>query len=59
MEVVNSIINYFKNITTEQIITMVIALAIIILFCLLSSLIAYGIIKIFKWKSKGKEPNTN
>lgn len=59
MEVVNSIINYFKNITTEQIITMVIALAIIILFCLLSSLIAYGIIKIFKWKSKGKEIKEN
>ena len=59
MEVVNSIMNYFKNITTEQIITMVIALAIIILFCLLSSLIAYGIIKIFKWKSKGKEIKEN
>ena len=59
MEVVNSIINYFKNITTEQIITMVIALVIIILFCLLSSLIAYGIIKIFKWKSKGKEIKEN
>lgn len=59
MEVVNSIINYFKNITTEQILTMVIALAIIILFCLLSSLIAYGIIKIFKWKSKGKEIKEN
>lgn len=59
MEVVNSIINYFKNITTEQILTMVIALVIIILFCLLSSLIAYGIIKIFKWKSKGKEIKEN
>lgn len=59
MEVVNSVINYFKNIKTEQIITMVIALAIIILFCLLSSLIAYGIIKIFKWKSKGKEIKEN
>ena len=59
MEVVNSIMNYFKNITTEQILTMVIALAIIILFCLLSSLIAYGIIKIFKWKSKGKEIKKN
>ena len=59
MEVVNSIMNYFKNITTEQILTMVIALAIIILFCLLSSLIAYGIIKIFKWKSKGKEIKEN
>lgn len=59
MEVVNSIMNYFKNITTEQILTMVIALAIILLFCLLSSLIAYGIIKIFKWKSKGKEIKEN
>ena len=59
MEVVNSIVNYFKNIETEQIITMVIALVIIILFCLLSSLIAYGIIKIFKWKSKGKEIKEN
>ena len=55
MEVINSVINYFKNISTEQILTMFIAIVIVILFCLLSSLIAYGIIKIFKWKSKGKE----
>ena len=51
MEVINSVINYFKNISTEQILTMFIAIVIVILFCLLSSLIAYGIIKIFKWKS--------
>ena len=50
MEVINSVINYFKNISTEQILTMFIAIVIVILFCLLSSLIAYGIIKIFKNK---------
>ena len=59
MEVINSVINYFKNISTEQILTMFIAIVIVILFCLLSSLIAYGIIKIFKWKSKGKEIREN
>lgn len=59
MEVVNSIINYFENITTDQILTMVIAIVIIILFCLLSSLIAYGIIKIFKWNSKRREIKEN
>lgn len=59
MEIINSIINFFKNITTEQILTMCISIGIIILFCLFSSLIAYGIIKIFKWKSNKKEIKEN
>ena len=59
MEIINSIINFFKNITTEQILTMGISVGIIILFCLFSSLIAYGIIKIFKWKSTRKEIKEN
>ena len=59
MEIVNSVINYFKNISTERISTIVVAVVIIILFCLFSSLIAYGVIKIFKWKSKGKEIREN
>lgn len=59
MEIINSIINFFKNITTEQILTMGISVGIIILFCLFSSLIAYGIIRIFKWKSTRKEIKEN
>jgi MscS family membrane protein len=59
MEAVNSVINFFKNISTEQILDLLIAIVIVILFSLLSSLIAYGIIKIFKWKSKKKEIKEN
>lgn len=59
MESINSVINFFKNITSEQILDFVIAIGIIILFCLLSSIIAYGIIKIFKWKSKKSEIKEN
>lgn len=59
MEAINGIINFFKNVTTEQILNIVIAIVIIILFFSLSSIIAYGIIKLFKWKSKKSDIKEN
>lgn len=59
MQAINEFINFFKNITTEKIIDIAIAIAIIIVFFVASSFLAYGIIKIFKWKSKKKEIKDN
>lgn len=54
MKKINEFIEFFKNITQEQIIDILVALITIIIFCLLSSAISYFIIKIFKWKEKDK-----
>ena len=54
MDKINSMIQFFQNMTQEKIIDIVIALIIIGIFCLVSSAISYLIIKIFKWKEKDK-----
>ena len=55
MEQINSIIQFFQNMTQEKIIDILIAVVIVIVFCLLSSFLSYLIIKIFKWKEKDKK----
>ena len=54
MEQINSVIQFFQNMTQEKIIDILIAIAIMIVFVLLSSSLSYLIIKIFKWKEKDK-----
>lgn len=55
MKQINEMIDFFKNITQEKLIDIAIAIIIIGVFCLLSSSLAYFIIKIFKWKEKDKK----
>lgn len=54
MEQINSVINFFKNITSQQITDIGIAIAIIIFFIILSPILSYFIIKMFKFKEKDK-----
>lgn len=54
MEQINAIIDFFKNITSNQLIDYGIALAIIILFIIISPLLSYFIIKMFKIREKDK-----
>ena len=55
MEQINSIINFFQDMTQEKIIDIVIAITIILVFSLLSSALSYFIVKLFKWKEKDKK----
>ena len=55
MEQINSMIQFFQNMTQEKIIDILIAFVIVIVFCLLSSFLSYLVIKIFKWKEKDKK----
>lgn len=50
----NRIINYISNITSEQIIDVITALCLIVLFRIFSSSIAYIIVRMFKLKVKNK-----
>ena len=52
MEHINNIINFFKNITQEQLIDIGIAAIIIIFFLIFSSVFSYLIIKMFKFREK-------
>ena len=54
MEQINSVINFFKNITSQQITDIGIAIAVIIFFIILSPILSYFIIKMFKFKEKDK-----
>ena len=54
MEQINNIINFFKNITQEQLIDIGIAAIIIIFFLIFSSVFSYLIIKMFKFREKDK-----
>ena len=55
MEKINEIIRYFQDLSEGQIIDIIIAIGIILIFCLFSSQLAYFIVKIFKWKEKEKQ----
>lgn len=54
MEQINIIIDFFQNISKNQIIDILIAVAIIILFSMGSSIISYLIVKLFNLKEKHK-----
>lgn len=55
MEQINNIINFFKNITEQQLVDVAIALIIIGGFVILSPVISYIIIKMFKFKEKDRK----
>ena len=55
MKQIQSVIRFFQNMTQEKIIDICIAIAIVIVFCLLSGIFSYCIVKIFKWKEKDKK----
>ncbi len=55
MKQIQSVISFFQNMTQEKIIDICIAIAIVIVFCLLSGIFSYCIVKIFKWKEKDKK----
>lgn len=55
MEQIKSIIEFFQNMTKEKIIDIAIAIMIILIFCLLSSLLSYLVIKLFRIKEKDKK----
>lgn len=55
MQQLNDFINYFKNMTQEKLIDILIAGIVIILFGIFSSVFSYCIIKMFKRKEKDKE----
>ena len=55
MNFINDFLNFFKNITLENIIDIGIGLAIIVIFKILSSSFAYIIIKMFRFRVKDKK----
>ncbi len=59
MEQINNIINFFKNITQQQLIDIAIAIIIVGVFVILSPAISYLIIKMFKFKEKDRKKITN
>ena len=59
MEQINNIINFFKNITKEQVLDVGIALIIIGIFVILSPIFSYLIIKMFKFREKDKRKIKN
>ena len=50
-----NILNFIVNITTNQILDIIVAICIMILFRALSSTFAYSVVKVFKFKSKSKK----
>ena len=59
MEQINNIINFFKNITEQQLIDIAIALIIIGVLVILSPVLSYLIIKMFKFKEKDRKKIKN
>ena len=59
MEQINNIIDFFKNITEQQILDIGIALIIVLVFVILSPAISYLIIKMFKFREKDREKIKN
>lgn len=55
MQQLNDIINFFKNISEEQIVNLLTAIIIIVIFCALSSVLSYIVIKLFMRKEHDKE----
>lgn len=55
MEQINSLINFFTNITQEKVIDLLIAFVVIGVFVILSPALSYLIIKMFKFKEKDKK----
>lgn len=55
MQQINDLINYFKNITEDKIVDILIAVIIITVFAMFSSAFSYWIIKIFMKDEKNKE----
>lgn len=55
MQQINDLIGYFKNINEEKIVDILIAIIIVTVFCVFSSMISYLIIKLFMRKEKDKE----
>lgn len=59
MKQINEMIDFFKNITQEQLIDLGIALLIILVFSIFSGLFSYLIIKMFMFKEKDKKKIKN
>lgn len=59
MKFLNEILDFFKNLTLENAIDIGIGLAIIVIFKIISSPIAYMIVKMFKFKVKDKNKIKN
>ena len=59
MEQINNIVNFFKSITENQLIDIAIALIVIGILVILSPLLSYLIIKMFKFKEKDKNKIKN
>ena len=59
MEAVNNVIDFFRNISTEQLLDYAVALVIIGIFFILSPVISYIIVKMFKIKEKDKSKIKN
>ena len=59
MEQLNELINYFKNMSDEKIVDVLIAVIIIAVFFIFSSLLSYLIIKIFMRKAKKEKIKSN
>ena len=55
MELIKNIITFFQNIQKNQVIDILIAIAIVILFSMGSSIISYLIVKMFNLKEKHKK----
>ena len=59
MKFLNEILDFFKNLTIENAVDIGIGLAIIVIFKIISSPIAYMIVKMFKFKVKDKNKIKN
>lgn len=55
MQQINDLMNYFKNMNEEKIVDILIAIIIITVFCVFSSMVSYIIIKLFMRKEKNKQ----
>lgn len=55
MQQINELINYFKNMNEEKIVDILIAIIIITVFCVFSSLVSYIVVKLFMRKEKDKQ----
>ena len=54
MELINNIINFFKNITQNQLVDIGIACIVVLAFIILSPILSYIIVKMIKFKEKDK-----
>ena len=54
MQIINNIIDFFKNITQEQLIDIGVACIIILIAIIIAPIISYLLIKMFNYKEKDK-----